>query len=141
MEKQPEQQTQSQEQDKPLEILQEAAPEVVAPIVETPEKIASQAAAGMSAVKIQELKSLGEALQLLSSAVGEVKTLSAELRAGMLEVGQMKEELAFAITDTEKLEAELTEKMELLKTEQIKPSEVAKPGTPQPTPKKKTKLF
>ncbi len=128
----------SLELDKPLEgILPEVTPEEKPPEpTPTPEKIA----AGMESIKTQELKSLAEALTLLSSAVAEVKTLSSDLKADLQESGRMKEELAFAIAETEKLEKELAEKVEAVKAGTT-PAEITPAGTPQPPQRKKTRLF
>lgn len=127
------------ELDKPLEeILPEVNPETTPKAEETP--TAEKVAEGLASIKKEELKSLAEALTLLSTTIAEVKTLAAELKSNLQETGQMKEELAFAIAETEKLEKELAEKVEALKAG-TSPTEIKEPGTPQPLPKKKTKLF
>jgi len=125
------------EPEQPLEaLLTGVTPAASSTEPETAEKVAE----GLAKVKKLELNSLADALGLLSEAVSEVKGLTADLKTGMLEVGQQKEELAYAIADTEKLEAELLQKVADLKAGQP-PENTTPPGTPPAVLKKKTKLF
>ena len=125
------------EPEQPLEpLLKEVTQGAQSTEPETAEKVAE----GLAKVKKLELSSLADVLTLLSATVTEVKVLAADLKAGMLEVGQQKEELAYAIADTEKLEAELLQKIADLKEGQP-PENTPPPGTPPAPVKKKTKLF
>jgi len=125
------------EPEQPLEaLLTGVTPGASSTEPETAEKVAE----GLAKVKKLELNSLADALTLLSTSVSEVKTLASDLRAGLLEVGQQKEELAYAIADMEKLEAELLQKVADLKAGQP-PENTTPPGTPPAPLKKKTKLF
>lgn len=125
------------EPEQPLEaLLTGVTPAAPSTEPETAEKVAE----GLAKVKKLELNSLADALILLSAAVAEVKALTADLKAGLLEVGQQKEELAYAIADLEKSEAECLQKIADLKAGQP-PENTTPPGTPPAAVKKKTKLF
>jgi len=125
------------EPEQPLEaLLTGVTPAASSTEPETAEKVAE----GLAKVKKLELNSLADALGLLSAAVSEVKALAADLKESMLEGGRMKEELAFAIAETDKLEVELTQKISDLKAGQP-PESTTPPGTPPAAVKKKTKLF